>query len=368
MKLGSFLMPSHPPERDLRDAIEWDLQVIRWADEFGYQEVWMGEHQTLDWEPVTAPDLVLAQAIKQTEQIRLGTAGHLLPFIHPVALANRVSQLDYMSNGRLNFAGIVASAPSDHKLFCLKDGMNQSRRMTAEALDIIVKVWTETEPFTFEGEFWQVDFAPGGEFGGPWLHPLQSPHPPIAIPGIGPASPSHVRAGELGYSPISFNVAERIVKQHWAAYEQGAESAGRVADRRQWRVLKDVFVADTDEEARKWSVNSHFSRFYHEYHLPLLNSLGYIPFLKDDESIPNSAVDVDYLADTIFIIGSPETVAEKIADLYERLGGFGTLLVLGSDYFEDPERWRNSMDLLANEVAPRLAHLDGGVSVVEASS
>jgi alkanesulfonate monooxygenase SsuD/methylene tetrahydromethanopterin reductase-like flavin-dependent oxidoreductase (luciferase family) len=362
VRFGSFLMPSHPPERVLLDAIEWDLQCIRWADELGFDEVWIGEHQTLQWEPVTAPDLVLAQAIKQTQRIRLGAAGHLLPFIHPVALANRVAQLDHMAQGRLNFAGIVASAPSDHKLLCLEGGMDTSRRMTAEALDIIVKVWTADGPFTYAGDFWSVDYEPGGEFGEPWLRPFQSPHPPIAIPGIGPASQSHIRAGALGYNPISFNVAEHIVAEHWTAYEQGAASAGRVGDRRNWRILKDVFVADTDEEARRWSVDSYLARFYHEYHLPLLKSIDLLEYLKHDESVPDCEVDVNYLADTIFLIGSPDTVVEKITELYERLGGFGMLLVLGSDYVEAPERWHRSMELLATEVAPRIAHLDGTVA------
>ena len=42
MQLGFFTMPSHPPERDLRAGHEWDLQVIRWLDELGFQEAWFG--------------------------------------------------------------------------------------------------------------------------------------------------------------------------------------------------------------------------------------------------------------------------------------------------------------------------------------
>jgi alkanesulfonate monooxygenase SsuD/methylene tetrahydromethanopterin reductase-like flavin-dependent oxidoreductase (luciferase family) len=44
MELGMFSMPSHPPERDLRDGWEWDLQTIVWGDELGFCEAWIGEH------------------------------------------------------------------------------------------------------------------------------------------------------------------------------------------------------------------------------------------------------------------------------------------------------------------------------------
>ncbi|MBS1892963.1 MAG: LLM class flavin-dependent oxidoreductase [Actinobacteria bacterium] len=355
MRFGMFFMPSHPPERALHDAIEWDLQCIRWADELGFDEAWMGEHHTLDWEPVVAPDLVLAQAIQQTEHIRLGTAGLLMAYMHPATLANRISQLDHMAKGRLNFAATISSAPTDHAFGGIAGGMDQSRRMTAEATELAVKVWTSEEPFSFRGEFWSCDYDPAVA----WLRPYQKPHPPIAVPGLGPASASIVNAGAKGYSPISFNVAERLVETHWPAYEEGAASTGRTADRRQWHVLKDIFVAETDEEARRWSVESYFARFYTEYHLPLLDSIGLKGHLKEDESLPDSAIDIDYLADTCFIIGSPDTVVEKITRLYERLGGFGTLMLLSADYADAPERWHRSLELLATEVAPRLAHLDG---------
>ena len=43
MQLGYFAMPSHPPERGLKAGHDWDLQVLRWLDELGYEEAWIGE-------------------------------------------------------------------------------------------------------------------------------------------------------------------------------------------------------------------------------------------------------------------------------------------------------------------------------------
>ncbi len=97
MDYGFFTMPSHPPERGLKAGQDWDLQVLRWCDELGFSEAWIGEHHTAPWEPNPAPDLLLAQAMLQTSRIRLGPGGFLLPYHHPAELANRVAMLDHLS-------------------------------------------------------------------------------------------------------------------------------------------------------------------------------------------------------------------------------------------------------------------------------
>src|SRR6201993_497942 len=75
MEFGYFAMPSHPPERGLKAGHDWDLQTLRWLDELGYQEAWIGEHYTAPWEPHPSPDLLVAQALLQTKNIRIGPGG-----------------------------------------------------------------------------------------------------------------------------------------------------------------------------------------------------------------------------------------------------------------------------------------------------
>ena len=189
MQLGYFAMPSHPPERPLKDGHDWDLQVLRWLDELGYTEAWIGEHHTAPWEPHPSPDLLVAQALMQTKNIRLGPGGFLLPYHHPAELANRVAMLDHMSGGRLNFGVAASGLPSDWAMFNV-DGMSGvNRDMTREALDIILKLWSATEPFEYKGKFWHVN-RPGEMFGvlRPHLKPLQSPHPPIGVAGLSKGS------------------------------------------------------------------------------------------------------------------------------------------------------------------------------------
>jgi hypothetical protein len=86
MKVGALLMPSHPPERPIDEGQRSDLEELSRLDRLGFDEAWIGEHFTARWEPCPAPDLLIAQALLQTDKIRLGPLGHLLPYHHPVGM------------------------------------------------------------------------------------------------------------------------------------------------------------------------------------------------------------------------------------------------------------------------------------------
>ena len=119
-------------------------------------------------------------------------------------------------------------------------------------------------------------------------------------------------------------------------------------------------MADTDEEAWRWSVGSMMGRQMREYFLPLLKSFDMKQYLKHDQALSDDEVTPEYCAKHNWLIGSPTTVAEKLERLYDELGGFGVLLVYCFDYTENPSAWQTSMRLLAEEVLPRVAHLTPG--------
>ncbi len=281
MELGYFAMPSHPPECGLKEGHDWDLQVLRWLDELGYQEAWIGEHHTAPWEPHPSPDLLLAQAFLQTKNIRLGPGGFLLPYHHPAELANRVAMLDHLSDGRLNFGVAASGLPSDWAMFNV-DGMSgQNRDMTREALEIILKMWTEDAPWTHKGKFWTVTKPETMfDFLKPHIKPKQAPHPPIGVAGLSKGSDTLKLAGERGFIPMSLNLNPAYVGSHWESVEAGAARTGRKPNRADWRLVREVFVADTDEEAWKLSAGDMMGRMMGEYFLPLLGHFGFKDYLK----------------------------------------------------------------------------------------
>ena len=81
--------------------------------------------------------------------------------------------------------------------------------------------------------------------------------------------------------------------------------------------------------------------------------------MKHDESIPDEDVTIDYMLDHLWIVGSPDTVVDKLRTLYDTVGGFGHLIWLTFDHSEDNEAYETSMRLLAEEVMPRLSDLTG---------
>ena len=70
MKVGKFMMPLHPPEKDRTQTFEEDAECIILADELGFSEAWIGQHHSAGWEPIPANDIFLANCIARTERIK----------------------------------------------------------------------------------------------------------------------------------------------------------------------------------------------------------------------------------------------------------------------------------------------------------
>ena len=355
MEVGVFTMPSHPPERDLRIGYEWDLEHIALCDRLGFSEAWIGEHFTAPWEPNPAPDILVAQALLRTERIKLAAGAHLLPYHHPAELACRIAFMDHIAKGRFMFGVGAGGLPSDWAQFNV-DGMNgENRSMTREALDIILKMWTCDEPFEYRGKYWNVNGIEPMFDGRLQRHlkPLQKPYPPIGIAGLSPRSDTLEMAGEFGFMPLSLNLSQAYLRDHWASVVRGAERVGRVANRRDWRVVREVYIAETDAEARKLALNGMMGRAYREYLLPLFGSFRLLSVFKHDQSVADSDVTPEYLVEHNWLVGSPRTIASKLADMQHDSGGFGTLLVINFDFIDEYSAWSASQQALMEEVIPQ---------------
>jgi len=95
------------------------------------------------------------------------------------------------------------------------------------------------------------------------------------------------------------------------------------------------------------------ARAYREYLLPLFANFGLMSLFKHDQNVADSDVTPEYLVEHNWLVGSPRTVTQKLADMYGSSGGFGTMLVLTFDFSEEHDAWATSQQLLIDEVLPQ---------------
>ena len=355
MKLGTFIMPVHPPEKSRTECFDEDVDFVVHADELGFTEAWCGHHVTLKWEPIPANDVFMANLIARTKRIKLGIGVSILPQHHPANVAARVALLDHLAHGRVYWGFGQGGVPTDWELFNLPDGKTQAE-MTAEAHRIILMLWTEDPPYQFHGKFWKIDMQNHSEelgMGYP-LKPYQKPHPPIAMTLMSAGSKGGSIGGKLGYIPISTNlVHQNTVAKHWETYCQGAAEAGLPEPCRDiWRVARSIFVGESNDEAWDFCLNSPFGDSF-AYMLTLLRNAEMLDLVKNDPSMPDEEASVEYVLKNLCIIGDKRSCLEQLEQLWKVTGGFGTLLFMKHD-FDDTERWNRCLQVLAEEIVPAL--------------
>ncbi len=359
MEVGYFTMPLHPPGSDIAQTLDDDLEQIVTLDGLGYKEAWIGEHFTTVWENIPAPDLFIAKALGLTKNIVLGTGVTCMPNHNPFMIAHRIAQLDQMARGRFHWGVGSGGFPGDFEVFGFDPSTGEHRGMTRDAIDVVLKIWEDPKPGLYEHKYWRFRIPePDDDFGMRFhMTPYQKPHPPIGVAGVSPRSETLVLAGERGWIPMSINlVPGQVLTTHWDAVEEGARAAGRTADRALWRIAREVYVAETTEQARREALDGVLRRDFEQYFLRLLPKMKMLGLMKVDPDMPDSDVTAEYLVDNIFVVGSPDDVAVKLRRMHADVGGFGVLLAMGHEWRpKDP--WVNSMTLLAKEVMPKLADL-----------
>jgi alkanesulfonate monooxygenase SsuD/methylene tetrahydromethanopterin reductase-like flavin-dependent oxidoreductase (luciferase family) len=359
MRYGYFMMPMHLPGSDVSVTLQTDLQQIERLDELGFGEAWIGEHFTAEWENIPAPDIFIGAALQRTKHIMLGTGVSCLPNHNPFHLAHRIAMLDQLARGRF-FWGIGSGGfPGDFEVAGIDPKTGVQRQISIDTVDAVLALWDNPQPGTYAKHGWTFTVpTPNPRIAKhAYMKPFQRPHPPIAVAGVTEKSETLGLAGERGWIPMSINfVTPRVLKSHWESIAMGAARAGRTPDRDQWRICRAVHVAETDAQARREAIEGAVGRDYRDYFLPLLSLNRGLGGMKLDESMPDSEITLEYLCDNLWLVGSPETVARKIHDLWESVGGFGGLLIGAVDW-PDPAVWDRSMTLFAREVMPRVSQL-----------
>ena len=218
------------------------MDELEFAAECGFDAVCVNEHHSNGYGLMPSPKLIASALARRTTDAALCVMGNSLALYNPpTRVAEEFAMIDVISGGRL-IAGFPVGTPMDT---CFAFGQNPStlRDRYYEAHDLVLRAWTETDTFAFNGRFHQQRYV------NIWPRPVQKPHPPIWIPGGGSietwrwcAEMDHVYA-YLSY--FGYQAGQVTMDGFWAEMDRLGK------DRNPYRAgfLQFVGVAESREEA-----------------------------------------------------------------------------------------------------------------------
>ena len=339
------------------------LGQLELCEDVGFDMVGVNEHHYSSYGLMPSPNLMASRLIDRTDDITIGIMGNILPLRgHPVRVAEELSMLDTMSDGRI-CSGFVRGIPSEYAAYGIDPGESRSRY--AEAVELVVRAWTEDEPFDFEGEHYQYEDVYI------WPRPKQDPHPPLWMPAeseksIRFAAERHIPIGRVfagtGNCTDTFNRYREIAEEEfdWTPSED------------YFWPCRLVYVADSMEQARE-EAEEHLEYFYtvllggvHKTATAL--SMGdeeYRPERLEEyleNMYPPGRMAINYDFEEFqekgeIVVGTPEYVVEELERQYEAVGGFGRINGLFQFGSLPDEKVRRSLELYADEVLPAVRKL-----------
>jgi alkanesulfonate monooxygenase SsuD/methylene tetrahydromethanopterin reductase-like flavin-dependent oxidoreductase (luciferase family) len=350
VRFGTYFFLQAPPGRTGADILPEEVDQMVLAEELGFDSVWLTEHHYADYGLSSAPSVLLATVAARTARIQLGMAVYVIPFHHPLRLAEETASIDILSGGRL----IVGLGRGNRAMEFFGHGIPQqeNRARMEEGVEVLLQAWTQ-ERVNYTGEYWHIDNVPV------YPKPLQQPHPPLAF---AISSPETITwAAKHGYAMLSSGLGTPLATtaSNRDLYVKGLQESGyaqAAIDRllSRWVVTKHVYVAPTDAQAlaearepQMWYRDS----FIRSMSADGLAGLHESVYRGAEATIARlSAQTWENLVADALIVGSPDTVAGKIAQL-EQLN-VGEVVCWMNFGGLPPEQVRRSMRLFAEEVMP----------------
>jgi alkanesulfonate monooxygenase SsuD/methylene tetrahydromethanopterin reductase-like flavin-dependent oxidoreductase (luciferase family) len=351
MKFGTFFFFQAAPGHRHADIIHRELEQVEWTEELGFDEVWFTEHHFIDYGLSVDPSSLAAAAASRTRRVRIGLAAAILPFHHPLRLAEQTALVDIISNGRLDVGVGRGNRPAEFAGYRIPQ--IESRDRFDETVEIMRLAWTQ-ERFSFHGRFFDFDdvrVIP---------KPLQQPHPPIYQVCV---SKDGIENTALRGWPMLNSVLTGPVDQlvgnrdtYVATLEKTGRSAAEIAALLgRWGVSRQIYVADSDaqalaeaKEAELWYQES-FRRFVVPERIEDAHPSLQPGFRTMADKL--SRVTWEDLVRETLAFGSPDTVARHVA--YMRELGVGQVLCWMNFGGLPQDKIRRSMELFAREVMPR---------------
>jgi alkanesulfonate monooxygenase SsuD/methylene tetrahydromethanopterin reductase-like flavin-dependent oxidoreductase (luciferase family) len=326
------------------------------AETLGFDGVCVNEHHQNVYGLMPSPNIIASMLVMRTRRIRIAVVGNALPLYNPpTRVAEEIAMLDVISGGRM-ISGMVIGGGPEYYSFSINPA--EARTRFAEAHDLILRAWTEAGPFEHYGEHYKLRYV------NVFPRPLQTPHPPIWIPGAGSLETMEfVAKRRYAYMGIPYFHID-FFKKNYALFRECCEREGYVAHPEQMGLLMPIYVAETDEAARR-EYEEHFWYFKNKLipgltlsppgYTSVKSALRVFKALRGaSHTFINSCESWEDVEKGCFaIVGSPETVREKIIEHCTDIG-CGNMLGLFQLGNMPADKARRNARLYAEEVMPRV--------------
>jgi alkanesulfonate monooxygenase SsuD/methylene tetrahydromethanopterin reductase-like flavin-dependent oxidoreductase (luciferase family) len=355
----------HRPDHEYR--VYWEtMEQIELADRLGFDSVWTVEHHFLnEFSYCSAPEVFLACVSQRTRNIRIGHGVVILPFNHPVRVAERIGVLDIMSNGRVEFG--TGRATTMDELMGFGIPPQETRPRWAEAIEAIPRMWRE-DPFSMRGRFWTVD-PPVSVL----PKPIQKPHPPLWVASTSPDT--FVLAAERGLGVLCFTLGVELdeVKRRIQLYRDRIASARPVGLAINNQVSMNIMGLFGDDPRRTEEIARDAVLWYVRKGFELVSAVARSASLDESYRYLNTASRFDpeqitrdyyhFLKESDLVAIGPVSEAIRVARRYREAGADQILFFL--QYGAIPhECVMRSIELLGREVVPELHSWQTGGRII----
>jgi probable LLM family oxidoreductase len=309
------------------------LEEVERADQAGLDTYGIGEHHRREYLD-SAPTVLLAAAAARTSRIRLNSAVAVLSASDPVRVFQEFATLDLISGGRADLIVGRGSFTEAFPLFGLD--LKDYDDLFAEKLDLLLSIRDKPEVH------WSGRHRAALTGQGVYPRPLQDPLPVWV--GVGGTPQSFVRAGVLGLPLMVAIIGGQPARFRPLIdlYREAGRQAGHPAQQLKVGLHCFGFVGDTDQQAR-----DDFYPGWAEMFTKVGKERGFSP-----PSRPQ--YDAQCGPDGAYIIGAPQTVAEKILRISDDLGGIERLAMQMTNVRLAHANLLHGIELLGTEVAPRV--------------
>ncbi len=335
------------------------LDMLEYAGEVGFDALGVNEHHQNAYGMMPSPNIMAAALSRRSTDAMLLVLGNSIVLYNPpTRVAEEFAMLDVISGGRL-IAGFPVGTSMDIN-YCGGQNPATVRDKYREGHDLILKAWQEREPFAWNGKYTKLRYV------NLWPQPIQKPHPPIWIPGLGSIETWDFCIDRgYNYSYLSFSGYKRARKMLDGYWERLA-ARGAEANPFSAAFFQQACISETDAECeREWwpHVDYFFNKCLHLY-----PGMAEAPGYRSEASLRagvvaqvgnttgNMGMNKTWkeLVDQRYIVaGSPETVRQQLEELARslRVGHLLLGLHLGSAPSELVNR---ATYLCATKVMPRL--------------